>query len=614
MLNHKSELEKIRSRFQKQDADLEHKILDETLQLQTIYQRLQTSERRLAGILNVLQDIIWSASITPFEILYLNPAVTHIFQRSPQEFLLNSQLWFDIIHHEDRPEVMESLQTILIRGSMDIEYRIFCPNGEIRWVKNRCYVVIDNHDDHQTVSTRVEGIITDITDRKRAESQLMHNALHDGLTQLPNRTLFCDRLENALQKKRRIPTYNFAVLFLDLDRFKVVNDSLGHVVGDGLLVEVANRLKSAIRPGDTVARLGGDEFTILLDDILSTADTLSCVHRIQEVLKPPFWVDDNQIFMGASIGIVIATENYTTATELLRDADIAMYRAKENRQASYELFNKAMHGQTLHRLKLENDLRLAIDRQEFELNYQPIFKLETEQLLGFEALIRWNHPEQGMIPPNDFIGIAEETGLILELGEWILKAACHQVKQWQEQFPVYRNLMININVSEQQFRDSNFLPSLDNTLTETGIAGSSIHLEITEGTLIQDVETVIKTLNKIRDRKIRISIDDFGTGYSSLSYLTRLPINNLKIDQSFVGRMHLDRDNVEIVRTITSLAHSLGMDVTAEGIESKEHLKLLKEFHCELGQGYFFSKPLTAIAATQRLAMASAAKTIPRNK
>lgn len=576
------------------NKELEQRVLERTLQLQTVHQRLKASEERLESILNALQDVVWSAAIDPFQILYLNPAAAGLFQRPTEDFLINSGLWFETIHPDDRPEVLESMHTITGRGSLDIEYRICWSDGEVRWVRNRSRVVVTNHD---SVSVRIEGIVTDISDRKRAEKQLIYDALHDGLTQLPNRTLFMERLESALKHQKRRSGYCFAVLFLDLNRFKVINDSLGHIVGDRLLVEVANRLLQCVRSVDTVARLGGDEFTILLEDIAHQSDVLDCVQRIQKILGQPINVNGSTVFTGCSIGVVIADTTYSNASDLLRDADIAMYRAKDNPKPGYEVFNQTMYAQTKRRLQLENDLRLSIEQQDFQLHYQPIIALKTKTILGFEALVRWTHPIEQLILPHEFITIAEETGLIVPLGSWILEQACCQARAWQKQFSGLGSLKININMTGQQFREPGLLTLLDNLLSETGLAATNLRLELTEGTLIQDTEAIIETLKQIRQRHIQISIDDFGTGYSSLSYLSRFPINNLKIDRSFVGRMHHDPDSFEIVRTIAALAHTLGMDVTAEGIEHQEQIDQLTQLNCEFGQGYFFAPPLSAVEA-----------------
>lgn len=587
------ELQSVQARLDHLNNELEQRVNRRTQQLLSVNQRLKASEERLEGILNTLDDIIWSASLEPFQILYLNPAAFNIYQRPVEDFLLNSNLWFEAIHPDDRTEVLASVRTITNCGNLDIEYRIRRPDGETRWIRNRSQLVIAE----DAISIRIEGIVSDITERRRAEQQLIHDALHDALTQLPNRTLFVERVERALQRQKRDADYQFAVLFIDLNRFKVVNDSLGHIAGDRLLVEVAHRLLYCIRAEDTVARLGGDEFTLLLDEIKSTADTITYVKRIQAELEQPITLQGNTVFTDASIGIVIADENYSSASDLLRDADIAMYRAKATSKSGYELFNQAMYAQTMRRLQLENMLRVGIQQKEFQLHYQPIVALDVERLLGFEALVRWHHPQEGMIRPDEFINIAEETGLIVQLGDWILQEACHQILRWQQKYERHRHLKINVNVASQQIREAKLMATLDQILQDSKLPGQYLRLEITEGTLMQQTEETVAILQQIRQRGVQISIDDFGTGYSSLSYLSRFPIDNLKIDRSFVRQMHLDLDSFEIVRAIIALAHTLGMDVTAEGIELTEQLDQLRSLECELGQGYFFSRPLDASAA-----------------
>lgn len=592
------ELRKSRRHLDELNNELEQRVLHRTLQLQAVHHRLKASEERLESILNALQDIVWSASVEPFQILYLNPAATKIYQRPLEEFLRNSALWFEVIHPDDRSEVLEAMGAIIGRGSIDMEYRILLPTGAIRWLRNRSYVVVGEDTD---ASVRVEGIVTDVSDRKRAELQLMHDALHDGLTQLPNRTLFIDRLETALARMQRWSDYSFAVLFLDLDRFKVINDSLGHAIGDQLLMQVASRLLACVRAGDTVARLGGDEFTILLDEVTDTTEAVNFAQQIQAELKRPVKVNGNTVFTGASIGIVMANRNYTNGSDLLRDADIAMYRAKEGRQSGYELFDQVMHCQTLRRLKLENDLRISLERSEFELWYQPIVSLKNKQIVGFEALVRWQNADEGLVCPSEFIQIAEETGLIVPLGSWVLGEACRQLQHWRNLDYRYQDLKVNVNVASQQLRDPNLLKVLDLTLQEVDLPGQCLRLEMTESALVEQTEAAIEIFKQIRQRNVQISIDDFGTGYSSLSYLSRLPINNLKIDKSFVSRMHLEADSLEIIKTIATLAQILGIDVTAEGIEIEVQLYLLRELGCEFGQGYYFSKPLMAAAVEKLL-------------
>jgi diguanylate cyclase (GGDEF)-like protein len=444
--------------------------------------------------------------------------------------------------------------------------------------------------------------VYDITDRKRAEAQLFHDALHDALTGLPNRVLFMERVDQALKHSKRHKDNCFAVLFIDLDRFKIVNDSLGHAMGDQLLIVVAHILEDCLRTTDTVARLSGDEFTILLEDIEDLSGATKIAERILERLAQSITLNDHTVFISASIGIVFSSTGYEQAADLLRDADIAMYRAKELGKARYAIFDQEMYSKTLKLLQMENDLRLALDRREFLLAFQPIISLPTERLIGFEALLRWHHPELGSISPAEFIPVAEDTGLIIPIGEWVIYEACRQLRIWQQQFPQANALKLSINLAGQQIKSPNFIQRLEQILAETGMDGRCLRLEITETMLMDQGEETIQILSEIRALNIQLSLDDFGKGYSSLSYLHRFPINTIKIDQSFVSQMSTEDENFEIVRTITTLAHTLGMDVVAEGVETAHQLAQLKTLGCEFGQGYFFSKPLDVSAAMSMIA------------
>jgi diguanylate cyclase (GGDEF)-like protein/PAS domain S-box-containing protein len=438
----------------------------------------------------------------------------------------------------------------------------------------------------------------DITDRKQAEERLVHNAFHDVLTGLPNRALFKDHLRLAINRAKRSKDHLYAVLFLDLDRFKVINDSLGHLIGDQLLVGIARRLESSLRPGDTVARLGGDEFTVLLEDLKGLSEVLEVANRLQNNLSSPFNLDGREVFTSVSIGIALSTIGYEHPDDVLRDADTAMYRAKMSGKARHEVFDRAMHARALNLLQMETDLRRAIERDELVLHYQPIITLDTGVISGFEALIRWCHPEKGFISPIDFIPIAEETGLIIPIGKWVLEEACRRVKDWEERFPEYRGLQVSVNLSGRQFAQPDLCEMVKETLDRYGINPRSIKLEITESMMMENVEGAIKMLQQLRALGIELSMDDFGTGYSSLSYLRRFPISTLKIDRSFVSQMSDDNEAAEIVKTIIMLAKNLNMNVIAEGIETEKQRNQLYMLRCQYGQGYLFSRPLESSDAT----------------
>ncbi|WP_414517804.1 EAL domain-containing protein [Nostoc sp. PCC 9305] len=438
----------------------------------------------------------------------------------------------------------------------------------------------------------------EINERKQVEELLRHNAFHDALTGLPNRAFFMERLKHTLQRAKRQKNYLFAVLFLDLDRFKVINDSLGHLKGDQFLIAIANRLEVCIRSTDIAARLGGDEFTILLDEIQNVSEAIKVAERIQQELTLPLELDGQEVFTTASIGIALSsTVDYDQPENLLRDADTAMYRAKALGKARYELFNQEMYTKALVRLQLENDLRRAIERQEFQLYYQPIVSLTNGRLIGFEALIRWQHPERGFVSPTDFIPLVEETGMIVELGYWTLYEACRQMQSWQASNPTNSLEKISVNLSVKQFSQRDLIEQIGEILHSTGLDASSLMLEITESAIMENGDEANAALSEFRKMGIKLSIDDFGTGYSSLSRLHSFPISVLKIDRSFVSPIDTNGKNLEIIETIITLAHKLGMDVTAEGVETKEQLAFLKKLNCEYGQGYFFSRPLDKAAA-----------------
>jgi len=438
------------------------------------------------------------------------------------------------------------------------------------------------------------AFVKDITERKELEERLLRQALYDNLTKLPNRSFFTERLSQAIKHTKKNPAYKFAVLFLDLDRFKVVNDSAGHHLGDQLLIAIAQVLESCCSPKDTVARLGGDEFTILVEDIQNQTEAITLAEKIQGKLKTPIVIDTYEVFTSASIGIAFNNPSYDTPEDMLRDADLTMYQAKQTGRGTQAIFHQVMHTQLVKRLNLERKLHRALEQKELSVYYQPIISLQTLEIKGFEALMRWQHPQLGFIPPDQFIPIAEETGLIISLGEWILTEACQQIITWQNKLNLKNPLSISVNICGRQLKDKNVVTRIERILKEVGLDSKQLKLEITESMLMEDMDTTTEILGELRQKQIQLCIDDFGTGYSSLSYLHRFPINTLKIDRSFVSRIGQGGEKSEIVKTIINLAQSLDMDLIAEGIETEHQLKFLQQMGCEQGQGYYISQPLEA--------------------
>lgn len=471
----------------------------------------------------------------------------------------------------------------------------------VQAVADQCAIAIHQAELYQQAQKELEH-------RRRVEAQLRHDAFHDALTGLPNRALFIDRLGHALQLSQRRPLderqrhpHDFAVLFLDLDDFKVINDSLGHYAGDQLLRIVAERLTSCLRTGDTLARLGGDEFAVLLEEIDSLDTVIDCVDDIQSILKLPILLDNNEVFINTSIGVVLNAGHYSQPSQFLRDADTAMYQAKNNGQGRYQVFDPSMHTEVSRRLKLESLLRRAIERQEMWVAYQPIVDLQTLHISGFEALLRWQTPAHGPVSPTEFVPIAEHTGLIIPIGLWVLQEACQQLKRWQEQFSTGHHLTMSINLSAKQFAQPGLIEYIDNVLQTNNLPGAALKLEVTESVLIDNEEIAAQTLQQFRDRAIQVCLDDFGTGYSSLSYLHRFPVDVLKIDRHFIAQIHTRSDNQEIVKAIIHLGIGLGLQVVAEGIEGREELTFLSNQSCHFGQGFWFSAPIAAEKAAALL-------------
>lgn len=498
--------------------------------------------------------------------------------------------WLFRVHPIDR-EQLEARLTAHINNQQphfECEFRIQHKNGTYMWVLSRGLAVRDE----SGRATRMAGSQTDITSRKTAEEQLQYDAFHDALTGLPNRALFMDRLEHAIAGSRRHASL-FAVLFLDLDRFKVINDSLGHSVGDGLLVEVGRRIKSCVRPGDTVARLGGDEFAVLLEQMVQPDDAEEITRRIETSLSAPYQIQGHEIVTTQSIGIAISSERYEWPEQIIRDADIAMYEAKAGGKARHEFFDSTMHANIIDRLQLEADLRLAIEHKEgFVLHYQPIMDIKTHSLTGFEALVRWHHKSRGIIYPLDFIPLAEETGLIGPLSELIIHEACRQLRFWQTKYPANPPLRVSVNISSRILLRPGFADSITAVLKEENLQPGSLAIEVTESAIMEHTSAALETMAQLQAMGVHIHIDDFGTGYSSLSYLHSFPVNALKIDRSFISKMTTN-ENQEIVKTIITLAQNLKLEVIAEGVEEEHQLSIIKDLACQYGQGFLFSHPLS---------------------
>ncbi len=514
--------------------------------------------------------------------------------------------WLERIHPDDLELFNAEIEANLVGWTLNLnnEHRLQHQDGSYRWVLIRGMAA---KGEDGTVH-RLAGSILDVTDSKGAEQQLLHNAFHDVLTGLPNRALFMDRLKRSLNRTKYRPDYLFGALFLDLDRFKVINDSLGHQVGDELLVGIARRLEKCLRPGDMIARLGGDEFAMIIDNLKCPEDALQTAERLHQEMSVPHLLSGREVYASASIGVALSQAAHETAQDFLRAADTAMYHAKSRGRGCVELFDTEMHARALGQLQIETDLRRALQREEFRVFYQPIVSTESRQVRGFEALVRWEHPEQGLLAPVRFMPVAEETGLVIPIDQWVLRQACAQLREWQQEFPMNPLLSISVNLSGKQFAHPDLCDKVRAILDETGVIPLSVKLEITESSLVENPDAAAQILRQLKELGVRISLDDFGTGYSSLSYLHRFPIDVLKIDRSFVNRMSVSK-NSEIVRTIITLAINLGMEVIAEGVETEDQVAQLTSMRCDYVQGYLFSQPIRDTAIHELLTI-----TYPKNR
>jgi PAS domain S-box-containing protein len=541
--------------------------------------------------------------------LYNSPAYEKILGYTAEE--LNSGSSVDQIHPSDRERVLEAAtKARATQRGQRLEYRMRHKDGSWRILESTASPI-----QKPAGNDRLVIVNRDITERKRAEEMLEHSALFDGLTDLPNRALFSDRLQHALMRARRHSDYKFAVLFVDVDEFKVVNDSLGHSAGDELLMQVAKRLVANFRDTDMlarsgisdsqtgkdgVARFGGDEFTVLLEDVFNPSDAIRVAQRIQARLALPFHIQGKEIVISTSVGVTSSNSSYTGAEELLRDAEIAMYRAKRAGKARCEVFDPAMHASAVQRLTLESDLRRGLEAGELIVHYQPIVSLTNGKIVGFEALSRWQHQNR-LVPPAEFIPIADETGLILPLNRAVALAACRQLQAWQSEFKCDPPLTMSVNISPKQFAQTELPKEIASILNQANIAPTSLTLEIMETVAMGDADRTLSLLCELKALGVRLSLDDFGTGYSSLSRLPRFPIDYLKIDRAFICEMKADNESHEIVRLITKLAHSLGLKVVAEGTETEAQIFDLRQLDCDMAQGYLYSRPVSSEAASDLL-------------
>jgi len=585
-------------------TDANRKLQTEVRDLRRAKQDLSKSEERFRLLASHIDEAFWLVSPDERELYYVSPAFETIVGRSCDSLYADPASWIDALHPDDQRTVRAEVSARgpgPHRDERDNEYRI-PDKGSPRWVWIRSLPVFS--DDGRFVARA--GVALDITERKLAEEELRSAALHDKLTHLPNRALLTERLTRAILRSKEDPDYKFAVLFLDFDRFKIINDSLGHEVGDRLLVSIAERLTENLRGTDNTsyadgghmpARLGGDEFVILLDGIKSFSDATAVADRLQAALSVRHAIGGHDMISTASIGIVTCDGDYDWAEDILRDADLAMYHAKNTGKAKYVVFDDRMHEEAMKRLNLEEELRRAIDREQFRLDYQPIIELATGRLTGFEALIRWEHPERGDVPPGEFIGLAEEIGLIVPMGVWVLQQATRQIKKWHARFPQDPPLEMNVNLSRRQLGQGDLTGTVRRIIEETGIDPATLKLEVTESAIMESPELIIGLLGELKMLGVQLCMDDFGTGYSSLSCLHEFPIDVLKIDRTFIVNTDKNREYAAVIHAIITLAHTLKMIVVGEGVETGGQLAQLQALECDRAQGNFFSRSMTAEAA-----------------
>jgi diguanylate cyclase (GGDEF)-like protein/PAS domain S-box-containing protein len=555
---------------------------------QEVQAALLVSQERYAAAVRGATDGIWDWDLSAGT-FYASPRFRDILGLKEGETLEAVEDWLGRVSPEDIERLRFEIDLHLrdLTPHFESDYRVETRDGT-RWMLSRGQAL--RRDDGTTY--RMAGSLTDITERKRAEEQLLHNALYDGLTGLPNRTLFMDRMSFLETRRTRHSDYQYALLFIDLDRFKTVNESLGHAAGDALLVESARRLSECVRSGDTVARFSGDEFVVLLDDVREPQEADRLAEVIQSRLTVPADIEGQQVYTSASIGIAMTSELAQEPEELLRDAETAMYRAKEAGRSRAEVFDAVMHAKAVSALQTEAELRRAIDRGELEPFYQPVVCIATGEIVSCEALVRWNHPERGLLGPYEFVPVAEETGLVVPMGLIVMRAACERNVTWQR--AGHAPIKVSVNISARQFAEPELLDSIKSVLEETGMDPQHLLLEVTESVVMVDPVRAEGTLDALHELGVSLAVDDFGTGYSSLSYLKRFPFHMLKIDRSFVMDIPGDADDMTIVEAVVGLAHSLKLQVTAEGVETAEQLEFLRGLGCDNMQGFLFSRPVPA--------------------
>lgn len=552
---------------------------------------MSQNEERYSLAMRASNDGLWDWDLKTNKIYY-SDRWKEMLGFNDDEISDTPDEWLSRIHQEDHDRVRASIEAYLegTTSNFEIEYRIRHFSDNYLWMMAKGLAIRTS----SGRATRFAGSQTDVSERKSNEEQMIYDALHDTLTSIPNRTLLLDRIRQSLVRRKRYPKTSFAIIFIDLDRFRLVNESLGHIHGDELLQLISARLKETIPIGDTVARLGGDEFSVLLQDIDSVRDVEVIAKDIQNSFSKPFFLGDKEVFASASMGIAHSDNNYKTPEEILRDSELAMYRAKRDGKSQSIVFQPQFRQSSLSPIDLDTDLRRALDRDEMELHYQPIISMRDRTISGFEALLRWSHRSRGVISPNEFIPLAEETGLIYDLGQWVLGKACKQIAAWNKSKKKEDQLEISINLSSRQFSDPNLVEGIVENIEKSGFDAEFLKIEITESALMQNAQRSVSMLNQLKDLNIKVCVDDFGTGYSSLSYLHTFPIDTLKIDRSFVHDMSRNFRNMEIIRTIIMLAHNLKLDVIAEGVETGEQDAQLSALGCQFAQGFYFSRPINS--------------------